>query len=139
MLPSLLPASPQPQVWSVVRGKGKVIPGGGTLVIGREQDCEGGCFDSERGAAGDTQDGWNLEYGAQVCRRPCSCCWALLAEQPTAQHAFGDWQRAAAKNRASEAASVLQLYCWLCSTRCMPLIASRSRLSLCGTPFASVY
>ena len=28
---------------------------GGTLVVGREQDCEGGCFDSARGAAGDIQ------------------------------------------------------------------------------------
>ncbi len=37
------------QVWSVVRGKGKRIPSGGTLVVGREQDCEGGCFDSDPG------------------------------------------------------------------------------------------
>ena len=29
------------QVWSVVRGRGKRIPSGGTLVLGREQDCEG--------------------------------------------------------------------------------------------------
>lgn len=37
------------QVWSVVRGRGKRLPQGGTLVVGREQDCEGGCFDSDRG------------------------------------------------------------------------------------------
>ena len=37
------------QVWSVIRGKGKKVPSGGTLVVGREQDCEGGCFDSETG------------------------------------------------------------------------------------------
>lgn len=40
------------QVWSVTRGKGKRIPSGGTLVVGREQDCEGGCFDSDEGAYG---------------------------------------------------------------------------------------
>eukprot|EP01025_Chloroclados_australasicus_P038522 TRINITY_DN3971_c0_g1_i4.p1 TRINITY_DN3971_c0_g1~~TRINITY_DN3971_c0_g1_i4.p1 ORF type:complete len:634 (+),score=46.13 TRINITY_DN3971_c0_g1_i4:276-2177(+) len=39
-------------VWIVQRGKGKRIPSGGTLVIGREQDCIGGCFDSQSGAAG---------------------------------------------------------------------------------------
>ena len=38
-------------VWNVVRGKGAAIPSGGTLVIGREQDCIGGCFDSNAGAA----------------------------------------------------------------------------------------
>ena len=43
------------QAWSTVRGKGKHIPSGGTLVIGREQDCPGGCFDSHPGAAGQTQ------------------------------------------------------------------------------------
>lgn len=37
------------QVWSVTRSKGKTIPSGGTLVVGREQDCEGGCFDSAEG------------------------------------------------------------------------------------------
>ena len=37
------------QVWSVIRGKGKKVPSGGTLVVGREQDCEGGCFDSQTG------------------------------------------------------------------------------------------
>ena len=31
------------------RGKGKRMPSGGTLVIGREQDCMGGCFDSAAG------------------------------------------------------------------------------------------
>lgn len=36
-------------VWSVTRGKGKTIPSGGTLVVGREQDCKGGCFDSAAG------------------------------------------------------------------------------------------
>ena len=36
-------------VWEVVRGRGKRIPSGGTLVIGREQDCPGGCFDSAQG------------------------------------------------------------------------------------------
>lgn len=38
-------------VWNVVRGKRAAIPSGGTLVIGREQDCVGGCFDSNAGAA----------------------------------------------------------------------------------------
>eukprot|EP01023_Acetabularia_acetabulum_P045632 TRINITY_DN4636_c0_g1_i1.p1 TRINITY_DN4636_c0_g1~~TRINITY_DN4636_c0_g1_i1.p1 ORF type:complete len:894 (+),score=183.65 TRINITY_DN4636_c0_g1_i1:220-2682(+) len=51
--------------WVVQRGKGKVIPSGGTLVIGREQDCEGGCFDSAEGAAGQTEDGSDIQYGAQ--------------------------------------------------------------------------
>lgn len=36
-------------VWSAVRGKGKRIPSGGTLILGREQDCVGGCFDSRAG------------------------------------------------------------------------------------------
>ena len=39
-------------MWRVTRGKGKVIPSGGTLVVGREQDCRGGCFDSRTGARG---------------------------------------------------------------------------------------
>lgn len=42
-------ALPSAQVWSVVRGRGKRLPQGGTLVVGREQDCEGGCFDSDPG------------------------------------------------------------------------------------------
>lgn len=52
-------------VWVVTRGQGQSIPSGGTLVIGREQDCLGGCFDSSPGAVGrlDPTDG--LEYGAQ--------------------------------------------------------------------------
>ena len=33
----------------MIRGKGKKVPSGGTLVVGREQDCEGGCFDSKPG------------------------------------------------------------------------------------------
>ncbi|KAL3143288.1 hypothetical protein ABBQ38_002130 [Trebouxia sp. C0009 RCD-2024] len=53
------------KAWSTVRGKGKRIPSGGTLVIGREQDCPGGCFDSHEGAAGQTQRTYQLEYGAQ--------------------------------------------------------------------------
>ena len=38
------------QVWTVTRSQGRSIPSGGTLVIGREQDCQGGCFDSMAGA-----------------------------------------------------------------------------------------
>lgn len=41
------------------------IPSGGTLVVGREQDCVGGCFDSAPEAAGDVQQRYQLEYGAQ--------------------------------------------------------------------------
>jgi cysteine-rich repeat protein len=52
-------------VWVVSRGKGKTIPSGGTLVIGREQDCMGGCFDSARGAAGNVDDVTSQEYGPQ--------------------------------------------------------------------------
>ena len=37
------------EAWSVLRGKGRRIPSGGTLVVGREQDCQGGCFDSDPG------------------------------------------------------------------------------------------
>jgi hypothetical protein len=44
---------------------GKSIPAGGTLVIGREQDCVGGCFDSASGAVGRTQTLDDQEYGAQ--------------------------------------------------------------------------
>ena len=51
--------------WRVARAKGKKIPAGGTLVIGREQDCLGGCFDSAPGATGDVQAVTNLEYGPQ--------------------------------------------------------------------------
>lgn len=38
------------QVWEVTRSKGKHMPSGGTLIVGREQDCVGGCFDSAPGA-----------------------------------------------------------------------------------------
>ena len=31
-------------VWSTIRARGKLIAGGGVLVLGREQDCAGGCF-----------------------------------------------------------------------------------------------
>ena len=51
--------------WRVSRAKGSKIPAGGTLVIGREQDCLGGCFDSAPGATGDVQAVTNLEYGPQ--------------------------------------------------------------------------
>jgi hypothetical protein len=40
------------QVWAVERAKGKRMPSGGTLVVGREQDCMGGCFDSAAGGQG---------------------------------------------------------------------------------------
>ncbi|DBA75070.1 TPA: hypothetical protein ACH3X1_010403 [Trebouxia sp. C0004] len=53
------------KAWSTVRAQGMRIPSGGTLVVGREQDCMGGCFDSARGAAGDVQQRYQLEYGAQ--------------------------------------------------------------------------
>ena len=53
------------QAWSTVRAQGMRIPSGGTLVVGREQDCMGGCFDSAQGAAGDVQQRYQLEYGAQ--------------------------------------------------------------------------
>eukprot|EP00887_Chlorella_sp_A99_P000397 scaffold13.g397.t1 len=51
------------EVWSVTRARGKLIPSGGTLVVGREQDCEGGCFDSAEGAAGN--EVFDQEYGPQ--------------------------------------------------------------------------
>ncbi|GMH36287.1 hypothetical protein BSKO_04155 [Bryopsis sp. KO-2023] len=51
--------------WVVKRYQGGTIPSGGTLVIGREQDCPGGCFDSAPGAAGDIQPVTDLEYGPQ--------------------------------------------------------------------------
>jgi hypothetical protein len=53
------------QAWSTVRAQGMRIPSGGTLVVGREQDCMAGCFDSARGGAGDVQQRYQLEYGAQ--------------------------------------------------------------------------
>ena len=49
--------------WKLFRAQGKVIPSGGSLIIGREQDCPGGCFDSAAGAAGDVSVA--QEYGAQ--------------------------------------------------------------------------
>lgn len=53
------------EVWRVTRGRGKKIPSGGTLVIGREQDCQGGCFDSAAGAAGKVSVVDDQEYGPQ--------------------------------------------------------------------------
>lgn len=50
-------------VWKLYRAQGKVIPSGGSLIIGREQDCPGGCFDSAGGAVGDVSVA--QEYGAQ--------------------------------------------------------------------------
>jgi hypothetical protein len=49
--------------WKLYRAQGKLIPSGGSLIIGREQDCPGGCFDSAAGAAGDVSVA--QEYGAQ--------------------------------------------------------------------------
>lgn len=51
--------------WMVERARGRSIPSGGTLVIGREQDCLGGCFDSMYGAIGDVQAVSDLQYGPQ--------------------------------------------------------------------------
>lgn len=45
-------------MWTVRRAAGQTIPSGGTLVIGREQDCEGGCFESGQGASGKVE--WSL-------------------------------------------------------------------------------
>jgi cysteine-rich repeat protein len=53
------------EVWTVWRGRGQHIPSGGTLILGREQDVEGGGFDSGRGAVGPVDKESNLEYGAQ--------------------------------------------------------------------------
>lgn len=52
-------------IWRVQRAKGATIPSGGTLVIGREQDCAGGCFDSNAGAVGNSSRGYAQEYGPQ--------------------------------------------------------------------------
>ena len=49
----------------MTRGKGKSIPSGGTLVLGREQDCLGGCFDSMAGATGKVDTNSYREYGPQ--------------------------------------------------------------------------
>lgn len=49
----------------MTRGKGKKIPSGGTLVLGREQDCLGGCFDSMAGATGKVDTNSYREYGPQ--------------------------------------------------------------------------
>ena len=56
---------PAPQVWTVTRGQGKSLPSGGTLVLGREQDCTGGCFDSMSGATGGLDYNSYREYGPQ--------------------------------------------------------------------------
>ncbi|KAL6765981.1 concanavalin A-like lectin/glucanase domain-containing protein [Haematococcus lacustris] len=52
-------------MWTVTRGRGSRIPSGGTLVVGREQDCVGGCFDSATGGAGRTSPLVDQEYGPQ--------------------------------------------------------------------------
>ena len=51
--------------WTVTRARGRVLPSGGTLVIGREQDCEGGCFDSGPTPVGPVDEEGSTEYGAQ--------------------------------------------------------------------------
>jgi hypothetical protein len=51
-------------VWKTVRAPNTHVPSGGTLVVGREQDCRGGCFDSKKTAAGDLDE--TREYGSQV-------------------------------------------------------------------------
>ena len=53
------------EAWSVVRGKGRRIPSGGTLVLGREQDCQGGCFDSDRGRCGAGHVGMSSGQGGE--------------------------------------------------------------------------
>ena len=50
-------------VWQTVRAPGTRLAPGGTLVVGREQDCRGGCFDSTKGAAGSLDT--DSEYGSQ--------------------------------------------------------------------------
>ena len=52
-------------VWSVKRAKGKNIMPGGTVVVGREQDCVGGCFDSAPGAVGNVDHVDDIQYGIQ--------------------------------------------------------------------------
>lgn len=52
-------------VWSVKRAQGAIIPSGGTLVVGREQDCLGGCYDSAPGAAGSVDPVKDIQYGIQ--------------------------------------------------------------------------
>eukprot|EP00884_Botryococcus_braunii_P000733 jgi/Botrbrau1/10660/Bobra.53_2s0017.2 len=53
------------KVWSVQRAQGKTMPDHGTLVIGREQDCVGGCFDSLSGGTGQVEGRRDQEYGPQ--------------------------------------------------------------------------
>ncbi len=50
-------------VWRTVRAPGTRLAPGGTLVVGREQDCRGGCFDSAKGASGEVDQ--DTEYGSQ--------------------------------------------------------------------------
>lgn len=78
-------------VWSVKRGKGKKIPSGGTLVIGREQDCLGGCFDSARGASGKSSQitdqvreciPYAVDSGVTGTSSP-SCCAVHLIDRMT--------------------------------------------------------
>jgi hypothetical protein len=53
-------------LWKVTRAQGLKIAPGGTLIVGREQDCVGGCFDSAEGAAGRVSRPQHQEYGVQV-------------------------------------------------------------------------
>lgn len=70
--------SPALQVWQVVRAKGQKIASGGTLIIGREQDCEGGCFDSAIG-------GPCIRAGTRWAGVPHRCtCAAAAALLPAA-------------------------------------------------------
>ena len=66
--------TPRNQVWSVTRGRGRTIPSGGTLVVGREQDCEGGCFDSDPGGwvGGGALGGWLGREGSARCTLPAA-------------------------------------------------------------------
>jgi hypothetical protein len=57
---------------------------GGTLVIGREQDCQGGCFDSSAGAVGSVS-----EVGGRMGRTMCA---AFSRRSAVVCCAFGDIQ-----------------------------------------------
>ena len=69
-------------VWRVRRAKGRELPSGGTLVVGREQDCRGGCFDSgSPGARGRTDPG-DAEYGSQASPPPTPAAAPRRAPRP---------------------------------------------------------
>ena len=89
----------------VTRGRGRVIPSGGTLVVGREQDCQGGCFDSASGRANVLM--FSRAVGITICGD--SCC--------AAQEPWGSSTRSTTRSTALRTSSARWVHanCSICA------------------------